>query len=206
MVLLVALSLGPATGPAVGQTPKASSEERQKILSYQLTMPRANHLIAAMDARTKYVVSRPDFQARLAKAMGMTPAERRAEMEKDPNATAILKQNGLTAEEYLVGVPALRMALMVVQERRAIPRSSPPLPMLPSPKRIWPSSSRRWTRRTASPARSSGRSYAPPLEQAAERHLPAWRRGGRDHRLEDPSNRSAPWRPCVICSPSRAMN
>jgi hypothetical protein len=56
MVLLVALSLGLATGLAVGQTPKASSEERQKILSYQLTMPRANHLIAAMDAMTKYVM------------------------------------------------------------------------------------------------------------------------------------------------------
>ena len=28
---------------------------------------------------------------------------------------AILEQNGLTAQEYLVGVPALRMALMAAQ-------------------------------------------------------------------------------------------
>ena len=44
----------------------------------------------------------------------MTPAERRA-VEKDPKAMAILKENGLTAPEYLVGVPTLRMALMVAQ-------------------------------------------------------------------------------------------
>ncbi len=45
----------------------------------------------------------------------MTPAERLAQIEKDPAAMAILKQNGLTAREYLVGVPALRMALMAAQ-------------------------------------------------------------------------------------------
>lgn len=74
-----------------------------------------------MEAMTKYVVSLPDFQARLARAMKMTPAERRAEMEQDPNAMAILKQNGLTAQEYLVGVPALRMALMAAQGAASSP-------------------------------------------------------------------------------------
>ena len=43
--------------------------------------------------------------------MKMTAAERRDSIEKDPKAMAILKQNGQTAQDYLVGVPALRMAL-----------------------------------------------------------------------------------------------
>jgi len=64
---------------------------------------------------TKYLVSLPDFQGRMAKSMKMTPAEGRAQVEKDPKAMAILKENGLTAQDYLVGVPTLRMALMVAQ-------------------------------------------------------------------------------------------
>lgn len=36
-------------------------------------------------------------------------------MEADPGAMAILKKQGLTAREYLVGVPALRMALARAQ-------------------------------------------------------------------------------------------
>ena len=114
-VLLVALSVGPASGLAVGQTPAASSPERQEILAYQLTLPRANHLITAMQAMTRYLVSQPDFQDRVVKAMKMTPTELRAQVEKDPKAMAILKENGLTAQEYLVGVPTLRMALMAAQ-------------------------------------------------------------------------------------------
>jgi len=47
--------------------------------------------------------------------MKMSPAERRTQFEKDPKAMAIVKQNGLTSQEYLVGVPALRMALMAAQ-------------------------------------------------------------------------------------------
>jgi hypothetical protein len=78
-------------------------------------MPRANSLIAAMEAMTKYLVSLPDFQERMVKSMKASPAERRAQMENDPKAAAILKENGLTAQDYLVGVPALRMALMVAQ-------------------------------------------------------------------------------------------
>src|SRR4029453_3429361 len=77
-----------------------------------LTMPRANQLIIAMEAMTKYMVSRPDFQAVLAKSMKLTPAERRAQLEADPKAMAILKENDLSASDYTVGVPALRMALL----------------------------------------------------------------------------------------------
>ena len=115
VVLLVAMSLGLATDVAGRQGSKGASEGRQEILNYQLTLPRANQLISARGAMTKYLVSLPDFQERLARSMKMTPAERRAQVEKDPKAIAILKENGLTAPEYLVGVPTLRMALMVAQ-------------------------------------------------------------------------------------------
>jgi hypothetical protein len=115
IILVVLVSFGLATGPARGQTSKGSPQEGQEILNYQLTLPRANQLITAMEAMTQYLVSLPDFQDRLLKSMKMTLAEQRAQLEKDPKTMAILKQNGLTAQEYLVGVPALRMALMAAQ-------------------------------------------------------------------------------------------
>ena len=98
---------------AFGLVPGAA--RGQEVPDYQLTLPRANQLITAMEAMTKYLVSLPDFQDRLLKSMKMTPAEQRAQMEKDPMAMIILKKNGLTAEEYLVGVPTLRKALMAAQ-------------------------------------------------------------------------------------------
>lgn len=107
--------LGVAEVLAGGQAPQATSQRQQEILNYQLTLPRAEQLIAAMDAMTKYMVSLPDFQARLMKTMKMSPAEQRDQMEKDPKAMAIITQNGLTAQDYVVGVPALRMALMAAQ-------------------------------------------------------------------------------------------
>jgi hypothetical protein len=116
IVLLVIL-----LGLANGQTAKTTPQERQEILNYQLNLPRANQLIAAIDAMTKYVVSLPDFQERVVRSMKMTRAERRAQMEKDPKAMAILKKNDLTAQEYLVGAPALRMALMAAQGAGIVP-------------------------------------------------------------------------------------
>ena len=50
---------------AVAQTGQKSSQDRQAILDYPLTLPRANQLIKAMDAMTKYLVSLPDDQERL---------------------------------------------------------------------------------------------------------------------------------------------
>src|SRR6266700_7602984 len=88
-------------GLVSGQT--TSPEGRQAILDYQLTLPRANQLIAAMEAMTRYVVSLPDYQDRVRRSMKMTPAERLAQIEKDPKAMTILKQNSLTARDYLVG-------------------------------------------------------------------------------------------------------
>jgi hypothetical protein len=98
-----------------GQPSGAATARRQQILDYQLTMPRANQLITAMEAMTKYVASLPDSVERVRKSMSMTPAEQLAQVENDPKAMAILKQNNLTPGEYLIGVPALRMALMVAQ-------------------------------------------------------------------------------------------
>lgn len=100
---------------AVLATAQVSPERRQAILNYQLSLPRANQLITAMTAMTKYVVSLPDYQDRMRKAAKMTPAEGLAAVENDAKAMAILKENGLTAREYLIGVPALRMALMAAQ-------------------------------------------------------------------------------------------
>ena len=109
VLLLVCMTLVSA------QTAQSSPEARQAILDYKLTLQRANQLIPAMEAMTKYVVSLPDFQDRVRKSMRMTPAERLAQIENDPKAMAILKQNGLTASDSVVGVPALRMALMAAQ-------------------------------------------------------------------------------------------
>ena len=74
-----------------------------------------NGAFTALAAMTKYVVSLPDYQERVRKSMKMTSAEQLAMFENDPKAMAILKQNNLTARDYLVGVPALRMAVMAAQ-------------------------------------------------------------------------------------------
>jgi hypothetical protein len=121
--LLVAVSLGIATAQAGAQRDHLTPEERQAILDYQLTLPRASSLITAMQAMSTYVASLPNQQERMKKYATMTPAERLALVEKDPKSAAILRENGLTAREYLAGVPALRMALYLSQ-------GSPPLPNL----------------------------------------------------------------------------
>ena len=115
VIVLFVACLGVTNILAAGQASRLPPEERQALLAYQLTLPRANQLITAMDAMTKYLVSLPDFQQRMAKSMKMTAAERRAQLDNDPKASAILKQNSLTAQDYLVGVPALRMALIAAQ-------------------------------------------------------------------------------------------
>ena len=113
-LLLVALLVTCAPAPAWAQR-GLTPEAQQAIMDYQLTLPRAEHLITALEALTKYLVSLPDYQERLRTSATMTPTERAAQMEKDPKTAAILKDNNLTARDYLVGVPALRMALMAAQ-------------------------------------------------------------------------------------------
>ena len=128
ILLLVFALLGLAAGPAGAQTPRTSSQEGQDILNYPLTLSRANQLIAAVEGMTKYLVSLPNFQDRLLDSMKMTAAQRRAQLESDPKAMAILKAHGLTAQDYLVGVPSLRMALKAAQA----PADTPNLAVSPA--------------------------------------------------------------------------
>jgi hypothetical protein len=94
-------------------------EDTQAILSYKLTMPVANQLLTAMGPMTRYVASLPDLRERMTRAASMTLAERVAQVEKDPKAMAILKQNNLSARDYVVGVPALRQAIWLASGRNA---------------------------------------------------------------------------------------
>jgi len=100
-------------GVANGQRSNLSDEARKAILEYSLTMPRANQLITALEEMTKYVASLPDYVERVKKSMQMTAAEQAAQLEKDPQSAAILKKNQLAAKDYIIGVPTLRMALLV---------------------------------------------------------------------------------------------
>ena len=108
-------------GLASGQAAKTADARRQAILDYPLTLARANQLIAALDAMTKYVVSLPDYADRVRKSMQMTAAEQMAQIDKDPKASDILKKNQLTSRDYIVGVPTLRMALMAASGAPAGP-------------------------------------------------------------------------------------
>ena len=104
----VAIALSGALGQA-----RLTPEARQEILDYKLTMQRANQLIAALPEMSKFVLSlSPEARAKAAKA---TPAERLANTANNPTSAAIRKRNGLTAKEYLVGVPTLRMAMMIAE-------------------------------------------------------------------------------------------
>jgi hypothetical protein len=57
----------------------------------------------------------PDYRERVQKIARMSTADRVEQMQKDSKAMAILKDNGLTAAEYMTGVPALRMAVLAAQ-------------------------------------------------------------------------------------------
>jgi hypothetical protein len=112
-MLLVALA-SLAVAPVLAQSPP-SPEQRQALLAYKLTKPLADKLLAALPEMTRYVVAKPNFKEIVARSAKLSPAERVAQTESDPGAMAILKKHGLTAREYLVGVPALRMAILRAQ-------------------------------------------------------------------------------------------
>ena len=114
-LLSIVLLLVSASGSIVAQGAQRSPEARQAILDFKLTMPRAEQLIAAIGEMTKYVVSLPDYPERMRKSASLTPAEQAAQMEKDPKSAAILKAHGLTGRDYLVGVRALRMAVLAAE-------------------------------------------------------------------------------------------
>ena len=112
--LVFTIVLAIAAG-ALAQGAAASEQDRKEILGYPLTLPKANSLIAAMTEMTTYLVSRPDVAEVMARSMKMTSAERIAQMQRDPKAMAIATMHGLSAHDYVYGVPALRMALNAAQ-------------------------------------------------------------------------------------------
>jgi hypothetical protein len=94
---------------ATAQAPAMSAEARKEILNYPLTMQRADHLISALPPMTKFFMSQP--QQVLATWSTLTPAKKVANLANSPEAMAILKPYQLTAKDYVVGVPALRLAI-----------------------------------------------------------------------------------------------
>jgi hypothetical protein len=112
LLLIVFSGIGVRQASAQGGLTQA---QRDAILGYPLTLERANHLITAMSAITQYLVSQPDYKDRLARSAKLTPAEQAAQMERDPKISGILKSSDLTARDYIVGVPTLRMALFAAQ-------------------------------------------------------------------------------------------
>jgi hypothetical protein len=112
--MLMLVLAGLAVAPGLAQ-PQTSPEQRQALLAYKLTKPLADKLLAAMPEMTRYVMAKPNFKEIVAKSAKLSPAERVAQTESDPGAMAILKKHGLTAREYLIGIPALRMAILKAQ-------------------------------------------------------------------------------------------
>jgi hypothetical protein len=98
---------------AAGQTLPVSPETRKEILSYQLTTQRADHLISVLPLMTQFFMSQP--QPVLATWAKLTPAKKVANLEKSPEAMGILKPYQLTAKDYVVGVPALRLAVWLAE-------------------------------------------------------------------------------------------
>ena len=109
-LVLLTQSTVSAQSPAPG-----ANAHREEILAYKLTLPKAHSLISATRDMTRYAMGLPDFQQRAVKMMTMTTAQQQAEMEADANAVKILKEHGLTAKEYMVGGPALRMAMLITE-------------------------------------------------------------------------------------------
>ena len=92
----------------------SSQDDQKEILGYKLSTPVANKLLSALPEMNKHLISLPNWQSRVARSMNQSLGEITRDTEQDPKAMVILKKNGLTAKEYVVGIPALRMALMAV--------------------------------------------------------------------------------------------
>ena len=105
MLTLLLCSLG----LAIAQS-NLTPEQRQAILDYQLTMPKADALTTAQQQLTKYLLSLPNARERAMRGAFISAAEIRAVLEKDSKASAIITQNSLTVREYMAGTTALNMA------------------------------------------------------------------------------------------------
>ena len=112
-------------GVASRQASKMSPDEHQATLDYQLTMPGANQLMSTYSQMARYFADLPAEirRARTRATMGKHPTltETITRMETDPERMAICKRNGLTANDFIVGVRALRMALWLAEGMQANP-------------------------------------------------------------------------------------
>lgn len=112
-------------GVASRQAFKMSSDEHQATLDYQLTMPGAKQLMSTYSQMARYFADLPAEirRARTRAAMGKHPTltEAITQLEKDPERMAICKRGGLTANDFTVGVRALRMALWLAEGMQASP-------------------------------------------------------------------------------------
>jgi len=98
-----------AAGLLIAQKGAISPDTRKEILRYQLSTIRADNIISTLPLMTKFFMAQP--QAVLTKWATMTPDGMIASLEKNAQTMAILKSNHLTAKDYVIGVPALRMSV-----------------------------------------------------------------------------------------------
>jgi hypothetical protein len=102
----------------------APADDEKEILNFRLTMPLANKIIAAVPGVTQIFLSVPDWKERMQKSAHASLAERTKEAENSPRTVALLKQNGLTPNEYVIGVVTLRMALIAANSKSGAMPSS----------------------------------------------------------------------------------
>lgn len=103
---------------AAAQAPRRagmSPAEQQEVLDFKLTLPLANSLLAALPEMTRYVMGRPDWTAYVQKSMQQNRDEQVRTLEADPKAAAIIRKHGLSARQYVVGVIAVRGAVLKAQ-------------------------------------------------------------------------------------------
>ncbi len=94
---------------ATAQSPPVSPEVRKEILAYQLNMPLADRLISVLPLMTRFFMAQPPKV--LASWATQTPAGKITSLKRNSQVMAILKPYQLTARDYVVGVPALRLAV-----------------------------------------------------------------------------------------------
>lgn len=105
LFLLTAVVASGQKAPALSIAPEA----RKEILGYQLTKERADHLISVLPPMTKFFMSQS--QQVLNTWTNYTPSQKVTALTHSPEAMAILKPYQLTPKDYVVGVPALRLAV-----------------------------------------------------------------------------------------------
>ncbi len=126
------LSIVLAAAPFLVQA-ALTPQDTKEVLAYKLTVPVANRILTALPEVTQLVISQPDARARIAKAATASLEERIKDAEASPKTVDLLKQHDLTPRDYIVGVVALRMALMAATLPTA---NSPGSPIVASPENI----------------------------------------------------------------------